>query len=359
MCTFKVIAAASFESSRRANALETDALLVEVLENSVPAKNRCFEKAGPSKKMRSEYEYATSPATCYTFVTMSKIWLDGELVEKEHAVVSVFDHGLLYGDGCFEGIRAYNGRVFKLASHLRRMYQSAEKIRLTPAYTPEQIGDAIRQTLQVNGQSDAYIRLIFTRGEGTLGLHPFRCPRPNTIIITANIQLYPPELYENGMKVIVAQRPRIPIACLDPAIKSLNYLNNILAKVEAIDADVLEAIMLNTDGEVAECTGDNIFVIKGGQIFTPPKESGILHGITRQFVMDTVAPNLGYTVSEKVMKLDEVLAADEVFLTGTAAEIIGVSQIDEHIIGEGKVGPITRSLNEEFRRIIARNAPED
>jgi len=290
---------------------------------------------------------------------MSKIWLNGELVNPEHAVVSVFDHGLLYGDGCFEGIRSYNGRVFKLDSHIRRMYQSAEKIRLTPAYQPDEIAAAIRQTLKANEQTDAYIRLIFTRGPGTLGLHPFRCPKPNTIIITADIQLYPPELYENGMKVIVAQRPRIPIACLDPAIKSLNYLNNILAKIEAIDADVLEAIMLNVEGDVAECTGDNIFVIKDGTIFTPPKQAGILHGITRQFVMDTVAPNKGYTVTEKTMKLDEVLAADEVFLTGTAAEIIGVSQIDEHVIGSGKVGPVTKSLNDEFRRIIAADAPED
>ncbi len=290
---------------------------------------------------------------------MSKIWLNGDLVDKDNAVVSVFDHGLLYGDGCFEGIRAYNGRVFKLASHLRRMFQSAQKIRLTPTYTPEQIDAAIRDTLEANGQTDAYIRLIFTRGAGTLGLHPFRCPAPNTIIITADIQLYPPELYEQGMKVIVAKRPRVPIACLDPAIKSLNYLNNILAKIEAIDADVLEAIMLNVEGDVAECTGDNIFVVRDGQIFTPPKSSGILHGITRQFVMDTVAPNLGYVVNEKSMKLDEVLKADEVFLTGTAAEIIGVSQIDEHVIGEGNVGPITRLLNKEFRRVITDDAPED
>src|SRR5688572_23595784 len=188
---------------------------------------------------------------------MGKVWIDGKLVEQDQAKVSVYDHGLLYGDGCFEGIRSYNGRILKLQSHLRRMYSSAERIRLKPAYSPEQIGQAIRQTLQANGMNDAYIRLIFTRGVGTLGLHPFRCPVPGTIIITDKIQLYPPELYESGMKVIVAQRRRIPIACLDPAIKSLNYLNNILAKVEAIDAGVLEAIMLNVDDYVAECTGDN------------------------------------------------------------------------------------------------------
>ncbi|HRP63253.1 MAG TPA: branched-chain-amino-acid transaminase [Phycisphaerales bacterium] len=290
---------------------------------------------------------------------MAKVWLDGKLVDQADAKVSVFDHGLLYGDGCFEGIRAYNGRVFKLASHLRRMYQSAEKIRLTPAYTPDEVARAIRETLAANNLRDGYIRLIFTRGAGTLGLHPFRCPRAGTIVIADKIQLYPDELYEKGMKVIVAQRPRIPIPCLDPAIKSLNYLNNILAKIEAIDADVLEAIMLNIDGHVAECTGDNIFIIKNKRILTPPKSAGILHGITREFVLDTVAPALGYAVEEKMMKLDEVLAADEVFLTGTAAEIIGVSQIDEYIIGNGRVGAITAALTQEFRKRVAANAPED
>src|SRR5688572_13916155 len=172
---------------------------------------------------------------------MLKVWLDGQLVNQRDAKVSVYDHGLLYGDGCFEGIRCYGGRVFKLASHLRRMYQSAERIRLKPAYSPQQVEQAIRDTIAGNSMPDAYIRLIFTRGAGTLGLHPFRCPKPGTIVIVDRIQIYPPELYRNGMKVIVAKRPRIPIACLDPAIKSLNYLNNILPKIEAIDADVLEA----------------------------------------------------------------------------------------------------------------------
>lgn len=290
---------------------------------------------------------------------MTQVWIDGNLVDKADAKVSVFDHGLLYGDGCFEGIRAYNGRILKLGAHLARMYQSAEKIRLKPAYSPDEIADAIRETVKANHLTDAYIRLIFTRGAGTLGLHPFRCPRPGTIIIADTIQLYPPELYESGMKVIVAQRPRIPIRCLDPAIKSLNYLNNILAKIEAIDADVLEAIMLNINGDVAECTGDNIFIVKDDRIFTPAKEAGMLHGITRQFVIDTIAPSLGYKVEERMMKLDEVLNADEVFLTGTAAEIIGVSQIDEHIIGQGRVGPVTKALAEEFRNRVKTTAPED
>ena len=290
---------------------------------------------------------------------MGKVWLDGKLVDQQDAKVSVYDHGLLYGDGCFEGIRCYGGRVLKLQSHLDRMYRSAERIRLKPAYAPAQVGQAIRDTLTANGMKDAYIRLIFTRGAGTLGLHPFRCPVPGTIVITDKIQLYPQELYDNGMKVIVAKRPRIPIACLDPAIKSLNYLNNILAKIEAIDADVLEAIMLNVEGYVAECTGDNIFIVKDNRIYTPSEESGMLHGITRAFVFDEIAPACGYQVKEKMMRLGEVLDADEVFLTGTAAEIIGVSQIDDHRIGNGTVGPVTRKLSEEFHKRVSKNAPED
>jgi branched-chain amino acid aminotransferase len=290
---------------------------------------------------------------------MGKVWIDGKLVDQAEAKVSVYDHGLLYGDGCFEGIRCYNGRVFKLRSHLKRMFDSAQRIRLKPAYTMDQVDTAVRETLSANGMKDAYIRLIFTRGAGTLGLHPFRCPVPGTIVITDKIQLYPVELYDTGMKVIVAKRPRIPIACLDPAIKSLNYLNNILAKIEAIDADVLEAIMLNVDGYVSECTGDNIFIIKNGVILTPAEEAGFLHGITRQFVIGELAPALGYKVQQKMMRMDEVLKSDEVFLTGTAAEIIGVSQIDDTIIGSGKVGSITKSLSTEFKKRVAQDAPED
>ncbi len=290
---------------------------------------------------------------------MLKIWIDGELVNKDQARVSVYDHGLLYGDGVFEGIRAYGGRVFKLASHLNRLFESAEKIRLKPNYTREELGEAIRATLAANGLKDGYIRLICTRGAGTLGLHPFKCPVSGTIVIADKIQLYPPELYEQGMKVIVAKRPRIPTACLDPAIKSLNYLNNILAKIEAIDADVLEAIMLNTEGDVAECTGDNIFAVKSGEVITPHPDAGFLHGITRQFVMDTLAPALGLKVKEKKIRLPDLLSADEVFLTGTAAEIIGVSQIDTHVIGSGSMGPVTRRFVDAFRARISANAPED
>ena len=290
---------------------------------------------------------------------MHKVWMDGNLVPQSEAMVSVYDHGLLYGDGCFEGIRAYNGRILKLDSHVQRMFDSAEKIRLVPSFTPAQIKDAIRETVAANNLTDGYIRLIFTRGVGTLGLHPFKCPKPGAIIIADHIELYPPELYENGMEVIVAKRPRIPIPCLDPCIKSLNYLNNILAKIEAIDKGVLEAIMLNIEGYVAECTGDNIFVVKDGAVLTPPTESGMLHGITRRFVIDEIAPACDIHVQERMMRIEDLLSANEVFLTGTAAEVIGVVRIDEHKIGDGKVGEVTNRLVAEFRRRIAEGAPED
>ena len=290
---------------------------------------------------------------------MPKVWLNGELVDQEKAVLSVFDHAVLYGDGCFEGIRAYNGRIFKLHSHVQRLYESAERIRLTPPYPIDVFIQAVRDTVQANDIRDGYIRPVLTRGVGTLGLHPFKCPNPGAFIIADRIAIYPPELYQRGMRVIVAKRRRIPIESLDPAIKSLNYLNNILGKIEAIDADVLEAIMLNTEGYVSECTGDNLFVVNDGVIATPPTEAGILHGITRKFVMGELAPALGYTVQERMLKPDEVLSSDEVFLTGTAAEIIGVSQIDENIIGAGGVGAVTRSLSDEFRRVVSSNAPED
>ena len=289
----------------------------------------------------------------------TKIWLNGELVGADEARISVFDHAVLYGDGCFEGIRAYGGRVFKLASHLDRMYASAKKLRLTPPFPKDEIDRAIRTTLSANGLTDAYIRLVFTRGVGTLGLHPFRCPKPTAFVITDSIELYPPELYENGMDVIVARQRRIPIESLDPSIKSLNYLNNILAKIEAIDADVLEAIMLNVDGQVSECTGDNIFLVSDGVVITPPACAGILHGVTRRFVMEELAPALGHAVEERSLTVDDVLGADEVFLTGTAAEIIGVKRIDGHAIGCGAVGPVTRALTAEFRRRVSSNAPED
>ena len=288
-----------------------------------------------------------------------KVWLDGHLLDKHHANISVYDHGLLYGDGVFEGIRFYNGRIFKLKSHLDRLVASAKAIHLTMHYTLREIEQAVRDTVAASGLRDGYIRLVVTRGAGPLGLNPFTCPKPCTIVIVDKISLYPAEMYENGMPVIVAKRPRIPIECLDPSIKSLNYLNNILAKVEAIEAGVHEAIMLNTEGQVSECTGDNIFFIRGSRIVTPPVSAGILNGVTRLFVMDEVAPSCGMAVEERSCRLEDLFTADEVFLTGTAAEIIGVSSIDGETIGEGKVGPVTKRLVAEFRARVAEEAPEN
>ncbi|MEE2908492.1 MAG: branched-chain-amino-acid transaminase [Planctomycetota bacterium] len=287
------------------------------------------------------------------------IWLDGRMVPAEEAKISVFDHGLLYGDGCFEGIRVYNSRIFKLNSHLTRMYASAEKIYLTPRWSLEEMEDAIRMTVADNDITDGYVRLVFTRGVGTLGLNPFHCAEHTAFVIAADIALYPETLYHEGLPVVVAKRRRIPVECLNPEIKSLNYLNNILAKVEAIKAGVLEAIMLNARGEVAECTGDNIFLIKKGQISTPDLSAGMLHGITRKFVIEDVAPSLGYKIQERPHTVDEFFEADEVFLTGTAAEVIGVNRIDSTPIGDGRVGPITSELTEKFRSLVRENAPEN
>ena len=288
-----------------------------------------------------------------------KIWMNGNFVAREDANVSVLDHGLLYGDGCFEGIRVYNGRIFKLRTHLERMNQSAELLHLDPPFSIDQLDQAIRKTVAANNIENGYIRLVCSRGIGTLGLNPFSCQTPQVIIIAATISLYPESMYVDGMPIVVADRPRIPIACLDPRIKSLNYLNNILSKVEAINAGVLEALMLNIDGDVAECTGDNIFVIKDDKIFTPHTDAGILHGVTRAFVISDIAPSLGYQVEERQIKLPEILAADEVFLTGTAAEIIGVNRIGEIELSGGQVGPVTLAMNEAFRACVRVDAPED
>jgi branched-chain amino acid aminotransferase len=288
------------------------------------------------------------------------IYVNGKMLPKSKAMISVYDHGLLYGDGVFEGIRIYKGKIFKLQQHIDRLWRSAERIRLTLPVTPEEMVDIQRRCVAANGIVDGYIRLVITRGVGALGLNPFKCQKAGIVCIADQINLYPPELYETGLKVVVAKRPRIPIACLDPRIKSLNYLNNILAKVEAIDAGCYESIMLNLDGYVSECTGDNIFVVKDGQLFTPPSESGILEGVTRRFVMNDLAHTLGFSVQEKWMKVDEVLSADEIFLTGSAAEIIAVTRVDQTQIGDGSEGKITKQLRQLFRKIVTSDAvPED
>ncbi len=276
------------------------------------------------------------------------VWLNGELVPKSQAKVSVYDHGFLYGDGVFEGIRAYNGKVFMLDEHLDRLYESAKSIWLTIPLTKEELRAAILQTLRANKLRDAYIRVVISRGEGDLGLDPRKCPKPNVVIITDRIELFPNELYERGIEMVTVSVRRNSPQALNPNIKSLNYLNNILAKIEAINAGKPEGLMLTLDGYVAEGTGENIFIVKGGTLLTPPAYMGILKGITRQVVIQ-LAQEIGISVYEAVLTLHDVYTADECFLTGTGAEIVPVVKLDGRTIGDGKPGPITRQLIQRFR----------
>jgi branched-chain amino acid aminotransferase len=278
-----------------------------------------------------------------------KVWIDGQLVDREDAKVSVFDHGLLYGDGVFEGIRSYHGKVFRLEAHVRRLYDSAKGIRLSIPMTPEAMGQAIVDTLAANGLKEAYIRAVVTRGQGTLGLDPNRCTKPTVFIITDKIALYPPEVYENGLDIITASTMRNHPNAVNPRLKSLNYLNNILAKIEAIDAGTLEAVMLNHLGYVAECTGDNLFIVRDAVVLTPPTAAGILEGITRDEVID-IARTFGIEVRQENLTRHDLYVADECFLTGTAAEVVPVVRIDQRTIGTGKPGPMTGRLAEEFHR---------
>ena len=280
-----------------------------------------------------------------------KVWINGELVDEQDAKISVFDHCLLYGDGVFEGIRIYNGTIFQCAAHMDRLLASAEAIRLEVPYSRDEITDAMYQTLRANGLKDGYIRLLITRGPGTLGLDLDKCSGGAVIIIADTIALYPPEMYENGLEVIIAERRRISADMLPPAVKSCNYLNNILAKSEATDAGTGEAIMLNAQGQVAEATGDNVFLVKGGTVFTPPPEAGILIGVTRRVVVE-LCGKLGIPLEEKPISVADLRAAEEIFLTGTAAEVIAVTSVDGRSIGSGKAGPVTRKLLEAFREFI-------
>jgi branched-chain amino acid aminotransferase len=276
-----------------------------------------------------------------------KIYLNGKIVPEQEAVVSVFDHGLLYGDGVFEGIRAYHGKVFRLVEHVDRLYRSAAAIALNIPMSREDMCAAVVATCKANGITDGYVRLIVTRGVGSLGLNPYLCKEPQVIIIAGAIQLYPKELYETGMNVVTVGTIRNHVEALNPRIKSLNYLNNILAKIEAINAGVLECIMLNPQGFVAEASGDNIFVIRGTTLMTPPVWCGALEGITREVVMQ-IAPSCGLTVKEDVLTRYDLYTADELFLTGTAAEIISVVNVDRRVIGSGKPGPHTLELLKAF-----------
>jgi branched-chain amino acid aminotransferase len=281
-----------------------------------------------------------------------KIYMNGKIVPEKQAVVSVFDHGLLYGDGVFEGIRAYNGRVFKLDEHVDRLYRSAAAIALKIPMTKAEMAQAVVDTCKANRVRNGYVRLVVTRGVGELGLNPYLCKKPQVIVIAGAIQLYPKELYEKGMSVVTVGTVRNHVEALNPRIKSLNYLNNIMAKIEAINSGVLECIMLNPQGYVAEASGDNIFAIHGRRLLTPPSWCGALEGITRNTVIE-LAKEAGYEVAEDVMTRYDLYTADEVFLTGTAAEIISVTNIDRRTIGDGAPGRITGELCAAFRKLAA------
>ncbi|MEK7291491.1 MAG: branched-chain-amino-acid transaminase [Planctomycetota bacterium] len=277
-----------------------------------------------------------------------KIYINGQILPQEDAKISVFDHGLLYGDGVFEGIRAYNGKIFTLEEHLDRLYDSATAISLKIPMTKAELADAIKNTMEANNMKDSYIRLVVTRGVGKLGLDPNKCATPQIIIITDTIELYSKALYEKGLDVVTVTTIRNHFSALDPKIKSLNYLNNILAKIESIQAGAGEALMLNKDGYVAECAGDNIFIYKNKTLLTPPTSAGILVGITRNVVMK-LAAEMEIKVKEELITRYDLYIAEECFLTGTAAEIIPVVKIDGRTIGTGKPGKITSDLLKRYR----------
>jgi len=278
------------------------------------------------------------------------VFIDGKFCNERDAKISVFDHGLLYGDGIFEGIRIYNGRVFKLKEHIDRLFCSAKAILLTMPMSHAALMKATVEASRKNKLRDGYIRLVVTRGVGTLGLNPNRCRKPSVIIIADKIQVYPPELYTRGMEIVTVPTVRNLHSALNPAIKSLNYLNNILAKIEANNAGVEEAVMLNAEGFVAECTADNLFIVKDGKLFTPPLSAGALYGITRQTVME-LAAQFGISVNEPNLTRYDLFNADECFLCGTGAEIVPVVKIDGRVIGNGKPGLLTKKLVTEYHAL--------
>jgi branched-chain amino acid aminotransferase len=279
-----------------------------------------------------------------------KIYINGKYYDKPDAKISVYDHGLLYGNGVFEGIRIYNGKAFKLKEHVVRLFESARTIKLEIPLTPEQMTNAINDTIAINHKKDGYIRPIVTRGAGTLGLDPRKCADPQVIVIVDDITMYPPELYENGMEIATVSTIRNHPNAVNPRVKSLNYLNNILAKLEGIQAGCLESLMLNHKGEIAECSGDNIFLVKHGVLRTPPIDAGILEGITRNTVIE-LAKDAGIHVEEIALTRHDVFTADECFLTGTAAEIIPVTKCDARVIGVGRPGAVTKQLREAFFKL--------
>ncbi|MCO6043740.1 branched-chain-amino-acid transaminase [Aeoliella sp. ICT_H6.2] len=280
-----------------------------------------------------------------------QIYIGGQFFSQEDAKISVFDHGLLYGDGVFEGLRIYSGKVFRLGEHIQRLYESARAIWLEIPMTPDEMADAINETVAKNGLSDGYVRAVITRGSGTLGLDPNRCSNPQVIIIADTITLYPQEFYDNGLEIVTVSVIRNHPAALSARVKSLNYLNNILAKIEGLQAGCVEALMLNHKGEVAECTGDNIFIVKDGRLLTPPLDAGILAGVTREAVMD-LALELCIPLAEPALTKHDIYVADECFLTGSAAEIVPVVKLDSRPIGNGKPGPMTKRLTSAFHELV-------
>ena len=281
---------------------------------------------------------------------MTKIYINGKLYDKNDAKISVYDHGLLYGDGVFEGIRVYNGKVFRLKEHIDRLYESALSIWLEIPLSREQMTEAVNHTVKVNNKKEGYIRLLVTRGAGSLGLDPRKTTDPQVVIIVDDIALYPPELYEHGLQIVTAATIRNHPNAVNPRIKSLNYLNNILAKIEGLRAGCVEALMLNHKGEVSECTGDNVFLVRHGVLLTPPIDAGILEGVTRNAVIE-LARATNVPVRETALLRHDVYVADECFLTGTAAEVIPVVKCDDRVIGTGKPGPITQMLRERFHEL--------
>jgi len=280
------------------------------------------------------------------------IYINGSFFSREDAKISVYDHGLLYGDGVFEGMRIYAGKVFAIEDHLVRLYESARAIALEIPIDLDAMRNAVNETVAKNGLDEAYVRLVCTRGSNQLGLNPFQCEHPQVIVIVDKISLYPEKYYTEGLDLITASTIRNHPAALSPRVKSLNYLNNIMAKIEAIRAGCIEAVMLNHKGEVAECTGDNLFIVRRGRLLTPPIHAGILEGITRNTVID-LARGAGIDVAEETMTRHDIFVADECFLTGSAAEVIPAVRLDGRLIADGKVGPITKQLNELFRAHVA------
>jgi branched-chain amino acid aminotransferase len=284
------------------------------------------------------------------------VYCDGKFVDSAEAKISIFDHGFLYGDGVFEGIRAYNGKVFKLKAHIDRLYESANAILLKIEVSRREMMEIVVETVRKNNLSDAYIRLIISRGVGDLGLDPGKCGKSEIFCIAGSIALYPQAMYDNGLEVITASTRRNNVDALNPRIKSLNYLNNILAKIEANRAGVLEALLLNQEGYVCEATGDNVFIVKNGVLKTPPIFVGVLKGVTRDSVLE-VAAAAGIPASEELFTLHDVYSADECFLTGTAAELIPVTAVDSRVIGSGQPGPVFKQLLEKFR-VLANSVGE-